>query len=219
MKLVLLGVSGAGKGTQSKNIVKRYNLGHISTGDILRGIVREGSPGGLKIQEVIDAGNLVDDELIIDIVKKVVKQPELENGYILDGFPRTLAQAIEFDKYEKIDLAIYVEVADEVVMERLTGRWVCDKCTQMYHVSSFPPKVTGVCDVCGSHLVQRADDTAETVADRLKIFHKLAGPVIDYYKEQGVLFSVSGEGDANVVTNTIMEKLDSLIRDGSKREA
>jgi len=219
MKLVLLGVSGAGKGTQSKNIIKRYNLGHISTGDILRGHIREETPVGIKIQDVINAGNLVDDELIIDIVKDVVKRPEFKNGYILDGFPRTLAQAIEFDKYEQIDLAIYVQVADEVVMERLTGRWVCDQCTQMYHIKSFPPKVMGTCDHCSAKLVQREDDKAETVTDRLKIFHELTDPVIDYYRKMGVLFTVSGEGDADIVTNIIIEKLDSLAQTKARKEA
>lgn len=211
MKLVLLGVSGAGKGTQSKNIIKRYQLGHISTGDILRKHIRDKTAIGLKIQDGMDAGQLVDDALMISIVKDVVMQPEFENGYILDGFPRTLAQAQAFDEFKRIDLAIYVQVDDKVVIERLTGRWVCDCCTQMYHIKSFPPKVEGICDHCGCKLVQREDDKAETVKDRLKIFHELTGPVIRYYKELGVLFTVSGEGCADTITNTIIEKLDTLV--------
>ena len=211
MKLVLLGVSGAGKGTQAKNIIKRYNLGHISTGAILRDHIRQETPIGLKIKDGMDAGQLVDDELIISIVKEVVAQPELENGYILDGFPRTLEQAKEFDKFERIDLAVYVKVDDKIVIDRLTGRLECDSCAQMYHVKSFPPKTEGICDHCGHKLVQREDDKAETVKERLRIFHELTDPVIDYYSQLGVLFTVSGEGDADVVTNAIVEKIDSLV--------
>jgi len=211
MKLVLLGVSGAGKGTQAKNMIKRYNLGHISTGDILRKHIREGTAIGLNIQDGMDAGQLVDDTLMISIVKDVVTRVEFENGYILDGFPRTLAQAQTFDEFERIDLAIYVQVDDRIVIERLTGRWVCDCCTQMYHIKSFPPKVSGVCDYCGCTLIQREDDKAETVKDRLRIFHELTGPVISYYRELGVLFTVSGEGSADTITNTIIQKLDTLV--------
>ena len=212
MKLVLLGVSGAGKGTQAKNIIKRYHLGHISTGAILRKHIREETPIGLKIQDVMDAGRLVEDDLIIDIVKNVVRQPEYVNGYVLDGFPRTFAQAQEFEKFESIDLAVYVQVDDKIVIERLTGRLECDHCAQMYHIKSFPPKTAGICDHCANKLVQREDDKAETVKERLKIFHELTDPVINYYSKLGVLFTVSGEGDANVVTEAITEKLDSLIQ-------
>jgi len=210
MKLVLLGVSGAGKGTQAKNIIKRYHLGHVSTGAILRDHIRQQSPIGLKIKDGIDAGQLVDDKLIIDIVKEIVDKPEFKNGYILDGFPRTLAQAREFNSFERIDLAVYVQVADKIVIERLTGRLECDHCAQMYHIKSFPSKVEGVCDHCGHRLVQREDDKAETVKERLRIFHELTDPVIDYYRQLGVLFTVSGEGDADVITNEIIAKLDVL---------
>jgi len=216
MKLVLLGVSGAGKGTQAKNIIKRYNLKHISTGAILREHIRQKSSIGLKIQDGMDAGQLVDDELIISIVKEVVSKTELENGYILDGFPRTLEQAKEFDSFERIDLAVYVKVDDKIVIDRLTGRLECDHCAQMYHVKSFPPKVVGVCDHCSHKLVQREDDKAETVKERLRIFHELTDSVIDYYSQLGVLFTVSGEGDANIVTNAIIEKIDSLAGESSR---
>jgi len=211
MKLVLLGVSGAGKGTQAKNIIKRYNLEHISTGAILREHIRQKTPIGLKIRDGMDAGQLVDDDLIISIVKEIVAQPELKNGYILDGFPRTLEQAQEFNNFERIDLAVYVKVDDKIVIDRLTGRLECDTCAQMYHVKSFPPKVEGVCDHCGHKLVQREDDKAETVKERLRIFHELTDPVIDYYKQLGTLFTVSGEGDADIVTSAIIEQLDSLV--------
>jgi len=210
MKLVLLGVSGAGKGTQSKNIIKRYKLGHISTGDILRKHIKEQTEVGLSIKDGMDAGRLVDDALILDIVKKTVKLPELERGYILDGFPRTLVQAVEFDDFVRIDLAIYVAVDDKIVIERLSGRWVCDNCGQMYHIKSFPPKEKGLCDSCNSALIQREDDKAETVKDRLKIFHQLTDPVIAYYKSLGVLFTVQGAGDADGITKEIIKKLDTL---------
>jgi adenylate kinase len=210
MKLVLLGVSGAGKGTQSKNIIKRYNLSHISTGDILRKHMKDGTDVGFQIEDGMDAGLLVDDSLILDIVKETVRRPEFGDGYILDGFPRTLVQAERFDEFERIDLAIYVQVDDRVVIERLTGRWVCDNCTQMYHAANFPPKTKGVCDHCATVLIQREDDKAETVKDRLKVFHSLTGPVIDYYKALGVLLTVSGEGDAMDITNAITKKLDEV---------
>ena len=212
MKLVLLGVSGAGKGTQSKNIIKRYDLGHISTGDILRKHIREKTSIGLEIKDSMDAGRLVSDGLMLSIVKDVIKLPEFERGYVLDGFPRTLVQAERFNELQTIDLAIYVQVDDKIVIERLTGRWVCDSCSQMYHIKSFPPKREGACDHCGAALVQREDDKAETVRDRLEIFHELTEPIIDYYKGLDVLFCVSGAGDADCVTKTITEKLDTLIK-------
>lgn len=210
MKLVLLGVSGAGKGTQAKNIVKRYNIEHISTGDILREHIKNKTPIGRKIQDTIDSGNLVRDDLVIEIVKDKMARPECKNGYILDGFPRTLTQAKELLAFADIDMAVYVMVDDQVVINRLTGRWICPHCTQMYHINNFPPKTEGICDNCGTKLIQREDDKAETVKDRLKVFHELTEPIIDYYKDLGLLFEVSGMGDINEITNAILNKLDSL---------
>jgi len=210
MKLVLLGVSGAGKGTQAKNIVKRYNIEHISTGDILREHIKNKTPIGEEIQNIIDSGNLVNDELVIEIVKEKLKKPECKNGYILDGFPRTLKQAIALAEFEDIDKAIYVMVDDRVVIERLTGRWICPNCAQMYHIINLPPKNPEVCDKCSSGLVQREDDKAETVKERLRIFHELTEPIIDYYMEQHKLFAIPGHGNIDIITNSILHTLDTL---------
>ena len=210
MKLVLLGVSGAGKGTQAKNIVKRYNIEHISTGDILREHIKNQTPIGEKIQHIIDSGNLVDDELVIEIVKEKLSRPECKNGYILDGFPRTLKQAIALSEFEDIDKAIYVMVDDRVVIERLTGRWICPDCAEMYHIKNLPPINAGICDKCGSPLVQREDDKAETVKERLRIFHELTEPIIDYYMEQHKLFAIPGHGNIDIITNSILHTLDDL---------
>jgi len=210
MKLVLLGVSGAGKGTQAKNIVKRYNIEHISTGDILRDHIKHKTPIGEEIQHIIDSGNLVSDELVIEIVKEKIAKPECKNGYILDGFPRTLNQAIALSEFEDIDKAVYVMVDDRVVIERLTGRWICSNCTEMYHINNLPPKTEGICDKCGSPLVQREDDKAETVRERLSIFHELTEPIIDYYMEQNKLFAIPGHGNINIITKAILNTLDTL---------
>lgn len=210
MKLVLLGVSGAGKGTQAKNIEKRYHLEHISTGDILREHIKNKTPIGKKIQDTIDSGNLVCDGLVIDIVREKISSPECAKGYILDGFPRTIKQAQELSKFENIDMAVYVMVDDQVVIERLTGRWICPNCTQMYHIKNLPPKNHGLCDKCNTALIQREDDKAETVKDRLRIFHELTEPIIDYYGKQNKLLVVSGEGDINEITNTILKELEAF---------
>ena len=210
MKLVLLGVSGAGKGTQAKNIVKRYNIEHISTGDILREHIKNKTPIGEEIQHIIDSGNLVSDELAIEIVKEKIAKPECQNGYILDGFPRTLKQAKALSEFEDIDKAIYVMVDDRVVIERLTGRWICSNCAEMYHISYLPPKAEGICDKCSSPLVQREDDKAETVKERLHIFHELTEPIIDYYMEQHKLFAIPGHGNIDIITNSILHTLDAL---------
>lgn len=212
MKLVLLGISGAGKGTQAKILAGQYNLKHISTGDILRDHMERKTPIGLEIQHIMDTGNLVSDELIISIVKDIISSPQCEDGYILDGFPRTLEQAKALSKIDDIDKAIYIKVEDEVIIERLTGRLVCPNCGQMYHKINFPPKKPNICDICGSPLVQREDDKAETVKKRVKVFHDLTEPIIGYYREIGKLIEVNGKGDVNEINNEINEALKKISK-------
>ncbi|MCL2592096.1 MAG: adenylate kinase [Defluviitaleaceae bacterium] len=207
MKLILLGVSGAGKGTQAKKLSKYYEIPHISTGDIFREHMRDKTEIGLAIHDIMDKGGLVEDELTIKLVKERIKQDDCKNGYILDGFPRTLYQAESLEDFAIIDKAIYVKVDDKVVIERLTGRLVCPKCSAMYHVKNFPPKVSGKCDVCDTSLVQREDDKAETVSDRLDIFHKLTSPIINFYEEKDKLFTVDGTKDVFATKELIVEIL------------
>ncbi|MBE6012229.1 adenylate kinase [Anaeropeptidivorans aminofermentans] len=205
MKIVLLGVSGAGKGTQSKRLAKHYNIEHISTGDILRDHMARKTEIGVEIQHIMDTGRLVSDELVIEIVKEKLKGPECTRGYILDGFPRTIFQAEALSGFAEIDKAVYVKLSDDSVIERLTGRRVCPKCGQMYHIKNFPPKVADICDVCGTGLVQREDDKAETVMERLRVFHELTEPIIDFYSKRNLLLEVSGEGAIDEITESIIE--------------
>ena len=204
MNLVLLGVSGAGKGTQAKKLSKHYEIPHISTGDILREHMRDETELGVAIQNIMDTGNLVADDIMIELVEERIKQDDCKNGYILDGFPRTLYQAKALENFADIDKAIYVKVDDKVVIERLTGRVVCPKCSAMYHIKKFPPKTMGICDVCNTNLVQREDDKAETVLDRLNIFHELTEPIIDFYAQKSKLFTVDGTADVCEIKDSII---------------
>lgn len=207
MKLVLLGVSGAGKGTQAKRLYKHFDIAHISTGDILREHMAKKTPIGIEIQEIMDSGKLVSDDLVSNIVKEKLQTPECKNGYILDGFPRTLRQAEALSEFAEIDKAVYIKLSDEEVIERLTGRVVCGDCGQMYHLKNLLPKVSGICDVCGNKLIQREDDKAETVLERLHVFHELTEPIIQYYKKQNLLLEVEGDGDRDEITKNILENL------------
>ncbi|MDR2898734.1 MAG: adenylate kinase, partial [Clostridiales bacterium] len=186
MKLVLLGTIGAGKGTQAKNLSKHYNIPHISTGDMLREQIHLKTELGSTVQRIIDAGNLIDDDLMLEILKKKLNQPEYKNGYILDGFPRTLKQAEMLTCFTDIDRVIFIKVDDHDVVERLTGRRVCSECGEVYHVITNPPTKEDICDVCGAKITQRADDKPETVRDRLKIFHRQTEPLINYYSNLGL---------------------------------
>ena len=198
MKLILLGPPGAGKGTQSVVLAKTYNLLHISTGDILRESVKTAQPLGLKAKEYMDKGELVPDQIVTGIVAERLKKPDIKNGYILDGFPRTLNQAEDLDKALKdmasgIDLVLYFATSTDVAIERLTGRRVCKACGRNYHVKNIPPKNAGICDSCGGQLFQRPDDNEATVRNRLKVYEDQTKPLIDYYTKQGILKCVSGD--------------------------
>ena len=192
--LIFLGAPGAGKGTISNVIIAKYGVAHISTGDILRGEVAKGTPAGKEAEVIMKAGKLVPDELVCAMVKNRLAEPDCENGFILDGFPRTIPQADRLDAVlaelgKKIDYAIYLKVEDDVLIQRLTARLNCRGCDAIYNKIFMPPKTEGICDKCGSELFQRADDSLETAQSRLAVFHKQTQPLIDYYEKLGLLYS------------------------------
>ena len=208
MKLILLGAPGAGKGTQADIIKKKLDIPTISTGNILRAAVKNGTPTGLKAKEYMDAGKLVPDEVIIGIITERLAEDDCKNGYILDGVPRTIAQAEAMEKAGiNFDAVVSIEVADEVIMERMSGRRVCESCGASYHLVAVPPKVAGVCDSCGGKLVQRKDDAPETVKDRLAVYHKETEPLKDFYAQRGLLKSVENQPSVEATTAAILKAL------------
>ena len=197
MKIIMLGAPGAGKGTQAKQISSKYDIPHISTGDIFRANIKNGTELGKKAKEYMDKGALVPDELTCDLVMDRIKQDDCKNGFVLDGFPRTIPQAealtAALEKIgEKMDFAINVDVPDENIVNRMSGRRACLECGATYHIVSIPPKKEGICDNCGSELVLRDDDKPETVQKRLDVYHEQTQPLIDYYDKQGILKTVDG---------------------------
>lgn len=197
MKIIMLGAPGAGKGTQAKMIAEKYGLPHISTGDIFRANIKNGTELGKEAKEYMDKGLLVPDELTVRLLLDRVAQDDCKNGYVLDGFPRTIPQAEVLDEKlselgEKVDYAINVDVLDENIVNRMSGRRACLSCGATYHIVSIPPKKEGICDVCGSELVLRDDDKPETVQNRLKVYHDQTQPLINFYEKKGVLRSVDG---------------------------
>jgi len=214
MRVVLLGAPGAGKGTHCKRIVSQYDVLHLSSGDILRRERAEGTDLGKQAQSYMDAGTLVPDDLIVEMMSKAVKAAP-EAGYVLDGFPRTVNQAEALDKAlvdggSGIDVVINLQVDDSVVVERITGRRSCPQCGAVYHVKNMPPKQEGVCDHDGAQLVQRPDDTAEVVQNRLATYYEQTKPVVDYYKAQRTVHDIDANGDADAVAKLLFEKLDAL---------
>ena len=197
MKIVMLGAPGAGKGTQAKMISEKYGIPHISTGDIFRANIKNGTELGMEAKKYMDQGLLVPDELTVRILLDRVAQDDCKNGYVLDGFPRTIPQAEVLDSEltklgDHIDYAINVDVPDENIVKRMSGRRACLTCGATYHIEHVPPKKEGICDVCGSELVLRDDDKPETVKNRLNVYHEQTQPLIDFYTEKGVLKTVDG---------------------------
>lgn len=197
MKIIMLGAPGAGKGTQAKMIAKEYNIPHISTGDIFRANIKEGTELGKKAKTYMDKGELVPDELVVDLVVDRVGKEDAKNGYVLDGFPRTIPQAEALDNAlaainDKVDYAIDIDVPDENIIARMSGRRACISCGGTYHIVNIPPKNEGICDVCGGELILRDDDKPETVQKRLSVYHEQTQPLIDYYRDKGILKSVDG---------------------------
>ena len=213
MKIIMLGAPGAGKGTQAKMIAKEYGIPHISTGDIFRANIKEGTELGKEAKTYMDAGQLVPDELTVKILLDRVAKDDCKDGYVLDGFPRTIPQAEVLDEAltklgDKIDFAIDVDVPDENIVRRMGGRRACVTCGATYHIEHVPPKKEGICDTCGSELILRDDDKPETVSNRLKVYHDQTQPLIDFYTEKGVLKSVDGTIDMMDVFASIKAILD-----------
>lgn len=209
MKIVMLGAPGAGKGTQAKRLASRYGIPHISTGDIFRANIKNGTELGKKAKVYMDQGLLVPDDLVVDLVIDRFKEPDCEKGYVLDGFPRTIPQAKALDKAlerekDGLEYAIDVAVPDENIIRRMSGRRACLACGATYHVVTIPPKKEGICDYCGAELVLREDDKPETVEKRLKVYHEQTQPLIDYYQGKGILRSVDGTKDMDEVFDEIV---------------
>lgn len=214
MKIVLLGPPGAGKGTQAKSISNRYSIPHISTGDIFRSNISENTPLGVEAKKYMDNGQLVPDEVTINMVKDRLQQDDCKNGYLLDGFPRTVHQAEALQEFlqerkEKIDTALLIEVPMNFILERMTGRRVCPSCGASYHMKFNPTKVQGKCDICGSDVIQRKDDSEETVNERLDVYQRQTQPLIDFYKERNQLSVVDGTKAINEVFESICHLLGS----------
>ena len=212
MKIVMLGAPGAGKGTQAKMLADQYAIPHISTGDIFRANIKEGTELGKKAKEFIDAGALVPDELTVDLVMDRIDHEDCKKGYILDGFPRTINQAEKLTealgvKGGDIDYAVNVDVPDEAIVERMAGRRMCPNCGASYHVVNIPPKKDGICDRCGEELITRKDDQPETVKKRLAVYHEQTRPLYDYYKEKGLVVDVDGTKPMEEVFQAMVSRL------------
>ncbi len=212
MKLLIMGRPGAGKGTQAVNIKEYYNIPHISTGDMFRARMKNQTKLGMLAKSYMEKGDLVPDEVTIGIVEERLQEPDCANGFLLDGFPRTIAQAEAFDKFLKsngikLDAALNVDVDASILIRRMVGRRVCKTCGATYHVEFNPSKVSGVCDNCGSPLIQRPDDTEETAVNRLKTYDEQTAPLLDFYSKQNLLKTVNGDQDVDKVFNDIKATL------------
>ncbi len=209
MKIIMLGAPGAGKGTQAKKLASKYGIPHISTGDIFRANIKNGTELGQKAKVYMDQGLLVPDELVVDLVVDRFKQADCENGYVLDGFPRTIPQAKALDEAleknnDAVEYAIDVDVPDEAIISRMAGRRACVGCGGTYHLVTIPPKKEGICDTCGAELILREDDKPETVEKRLKVYHDQTQPLIDYYQGKDILKTVDGTQDLEDVFKDII---------------
>lgn len=208
MKLILLGAPGAGKGTQADIIKQKLGIPTISTGNILRAAVKNGTPTGVKAKAFMDAGKLVPDEVIIGVINERLQESDCANGYILDGVPRTIAQAEALEQAGiRFDAVVALEVPDQRIVDRMGGRRVCERCGASYHIVHIPPKQEGVCDACGGALVQRKDDSPETVLDRLAVYHKETEPLKGFYEARGVLKTVDDLPTVEETTQAIMKVL------------
>jgi adenylate kinase len=214
MNIILLGPPGSGKGTQAKMIADKYKIKHISTGDILRENVRNGTPLGKEAKKFMDAGQLVPDTVLIDIIKDRLAKPDVKDGWMLDGYPRTIPQADALEKIlpslkQKMNVVLNVDVPDSELVGRLSGRRMC-KCGVSYHLQFNPPKKEGVCDVCGGSLYHRDDDKAEAITKRLDAYHTQTQPLIDYYTKKGVIANINGTGDIKAIFGEIVKVLDKI---------
>ncbi len=213
MRLILLGPPGAGKGTQASAIVRKYNIPHISTGDIFRENIKMGTELGKKVKEYMDKGLLVPDDIVVSIVKDRILKDDCKDGFLLDGFPRTVNQGEALDKELsqmnlKLDKVINLDVEKEILIERITGRRICKDCGATYHIKFNPPAKKGICDNCGGNLYQRDDDTQETVEKRIEVYQQQTKPLIDYYTEKGLILNVDGSKAIDEIFETIVKALE-----------
>lgn len=199
MNFVFLGPPGAGKGTLAAKVAVDYDIPHISTGDIFRAAIKAQSPLGLKVKAIIDSGALVSDDLTIELVKDRLSQPDAQKGFILDGFPRTIPQAEALETFSNIDAVVNFDIADEAVVERLSGRRVCKACGHNFHVKFMAPKQDGVCDACGGELYTRDDDKIEAITHRLEVYRKQTAPLIDFYREKGKIVDIDARPETTVI--------------------
>jgi len=203
--IIMLGAPGVGKGTQAKLISEKYNIPHISTGDMLRTAVKEGTELGLKAKEIMERGDLVPDEIMHGIVKERLAKEDCKDGYILDGFPRTIPQAEFLDTVDKINFVIYIYVPEDLIIRRLVLRRTCPNCGAMYHLEYNPPKNDNVCDKCGTTLIQRDDDKEEVVKNRLAVYNDKTAVLLDYYRNRGILYKIDGNRGINEVLQSIVQ--------------
>ena len=217
MRIVLLGAPGSGKGTQAKQLVDKYGIPQISTGDLLRAAVADRTPLGLQAKAAMDAGQLVTDEIVLGMIRERLSQPDANKGFILDGFPRNLAQAGALDQMlnsmgQPVDAALLIDVDFDILMQRLTGRRTCTSCGQMYNVYTTPPKIEGQCDKCGGELHHRADDNEETIGNRLRVYENQTAPVAEFYRTQGKLNTVEGVGEIKEIFTAILGVLGNVAK-------
>ncbi len=215
MRIVLIGAPGGGKGTQAKLLIEKYGIPQISTGDLLREAVAAGTALGVQAKVAMDAGQLVSDDIVLGMIKERLSKPDTNKGFILDGFPRNIAQAEALDKLlsdigKPLQTSLLIDVPFDVLMQRLTGRRTCQSCGQMYNVYTTPPRVEGVCDKCGGHVAQRSDDNEETISKRLRVYEEQTAPLVDYYRSQGKLRTVDGLGEIDDIFASVCQVLDSL---------
>jgi len=210
MKLVIFGPPSAGKGTQAQKLSKQYSVPQVATGDLLRKAVADKTPLGLKIKSYLDQGKLGPDEVIVQLIKERVAKPDCKNGFLLDGFPRTMGQAKELERMTDIDLVLSIVVDFDALVERAVGRRTCPKCSAVYHIKFNPPMNEGVCEKCGSRLIQRDDDKEETVRNRLKIYQEQTAPLIEYYRKKGKLVDIDGSGGIDAVYSQMVKAISNM---------
>lgn len=210
MNIILLGSPGVGKGTYAEVLAEKLEIPHISTGDLLREIANEDSELGKQVKEIIDKGDLVSDELVLEILKKRLKKEDCEKGFILDGYPRNLKQAEDLKKTVKVDKVINYVAKDKVILERLSGRLTCKNCGAIYHIKNMPPKIKGKCDKCGGELYTREDQTEEAIKERLRIYREQTSPLIEYYQKENLLFEIDANSGIHQIDKIIGESLDII---------
>ena len=210
MKLVIFGPPSAGKGTQAQKLSKQYGIPQVATGDLLRRAVADKTPLGLKIKSYLDQGKLGPDEVIVQLIKERVAKPDCKNGFLLDGFPRTMGQAKELERMTDIDLVLSIVVDFESLVERAVGRRTCPKCSAVYHIKFNPPMNEGICEKCGSKLIQRDDDKEETVRNRLKVYQEQTAPLVEYYRKKGKLVDIDGSGGIDAVFGQMVDAISHI---------